>query len=285
MIAITGASGHLGKATLEFLVAKTNPSSLVAVARDTEKVSDLAAKGVTVRQGDYTDSASLVAAFAGVDKLVLISSAVLGEERIRQHTNVINAAKEAGVKHIFYTSAPNPSLTAHFTPAIDHFQTENLIYESGLTYTIFRNNLYLDILPGVLGDAPQSGKLYFPAGDGKVSFVLRADIAEGLANALLSEGHENKVYEIGSPESYSFSDIAAALSQSGKTVDYIDIPNSAYEAELQKHLPAQYAKMYAGMAEGVKQGDFDVPDATLENLLGRQPVSLSSFLKQPAATV
>lgn len=279
MIAITGASGHLGKATLNFLLAKTNPSSLVAVARDTEKVADLAAKGVTVRQGDYTDSASLVAAFAGVDTLVLISSAVLGDERIRQHTNVINAAKEAGVKHIFYTSAPNPSLTAHFTPAIDHFQTENLINESGLAYTIFRNNLYLDILPGVLGDAPQSGKLYFPAGDGKVSFVLRADIAEGLANALLSEGHENKIYEIGSPESYSFGDIAAALSQSGKSVDYIDIPNSAYEAELQKHLPAHYAKMYAGMAEGVKQGDFDVPDATLENLLGRQPVTLTDFLK------
>ncbi|GAB3968998.1 SDR family oxidoreductase [Spirosoma terrae] len=279
MIAITGASGHLGKATLNFLLAKTNPSSLVAVARDTEKVADLAAKGVTVRQGDYTDRTSLVAAFAGVDTLVLISSAVLGDERIRQHTNVINAAKEAGVKHIFYTSAPNPSLTAHFTPAIDHFQTENLINESGLAYTFFRNNLYLDILPGVLGEAPQSGKLYFPAGDGKVSFVLRTDIAEGLANALLSEGHENKIYEIGSPESYSFSDIAAALSQSGKSVDYIDIPNSAYEAELQKHLPAHYAKMYAGMAEGVKQGDFDVPDATLENLLGRQPVTLTDFLK------
>lgn len=282
MIAITGASGHLGKATLNFLLAKTNPSSLVAIARDTEKVADLADKGVIVRQGDYTDPASLVTAFAGVDTLVLISSAVLGEERVRQHTNVINAAKEAGVKHVFYTSASNPSLTAHFTPAIDHFQTENLLNESGLTYTIFRNNLYLDILPGVLGDAPQSGKLYFPAGDGKVSFVLRADIAEGLANALLSEGHENKVYEIGSPVSYSFSDIAAALSQSGKPVDYIDIPNSAYEAELQKHLPAVYAKMYAGMAEGVKQGDFDVPDATLENLLGRQPVTLTDFLKNLA---
>ncbi|GAB3986479.1 SDR family oxidoreductase [Spirosoma daeguense] len=278
MIAITGASGHLGKATLEFLATKTNPASLVAVARDTEKVSDLAAKGVNVRQGDYTDSASLVAAFAGVDKLVLISSAVLGEERVRQHTNVINAAKEAGVKHIFYTSAPNPSLTAHFTPAIDHFQTENLIKESGLTYTFFRNNLYLDVLPGILGDAAQSGKLYFPAGDGKVGFVLRADIAEGLANALITEGYENKVLEIGAPATYSFGDIATALSQSGKTVEYVDIPNEAYEAELQKHLPAQYAKMYAGMAEGIKQGDFDVPDATLEHLLGRKLVSLETFL-------
>jgi NAD(P)H dehydrogenase (quinone) len=279
MIAITGASGHLGKATLEFLLAKTNADSLVAIARDPEKVADLASKGITVRQGDYGDSASLVASLAGVDKVLLISSSVLGEERVRQHANVINAAKEAGVKHIFYTSAPNPSPSAHFAPAIDHFQTENLLKESGLTYTIFRNNLYLDVLPGLIGDAAQSGKLYYPGGDGAISFVLRTDIAEALANALTSEGHENKVYDIGAPTAWSFGDIARALSQDDKFVEYIDIPNTAYEAELVKHLPAPVAKVYAGMAEGIKDNDFNQPDSTLEKLLGHQPVSLESFLK------
>ncbi|GAB4015586.1 SDR family oxidoreductase [Spirosoma migulaei] len=279
MIAITGASGHLGKATLEFLLTKTSPESIVAIVRDPQKIAEFADKGVTVRQGDYTDKASFVTSLAGVDTLLLISSAVLGDERVNQHSNVINAAKEVGVKHIFYTSAPNPSPTALFAPAIDHFRTENLILESGLTYTFFRNNLYLDILPMVIGDAAQSGKLYYPAGDGKVNFVLRTDIAEGLANALTSEGHANKVYDIGTPSASSFSDIAASLSSADKTVDYIDIPGSAYEAELVKHLPPVVAKIYAGMAEGIKQNEFNVPSSTLKDLLGREPISLDTYLK------
>ncbi|MVM39115.1 NAD(P)H-binding protein [Spirosoma sp. HMF3257] len=282
MIAITGASGHLGKATLEFLLTKTNPESIVAIVRDPQKLTDFAGKGVAVRQGDYTDQASFVTSLAGVDTLLLISSAVLGDERVNQHNNVINAAKEAGVKHIFYTSAPNPSLESSFSPAIDHFRTENLILESGLTYTIFRNNLYLDLLPMVIGDAAQSGKLYYPAGDGKTSFVLRTDIAEGLANALTSEGHENKVYDIGSTTAWSFSDIVASLSSAQKTVEYIDIPGSAYEAELVKHLPPVVAKIYAGMAEGIKKNEFNVPSSTLKELLGREPVSLDAYLKSVA---
>ncbi|WP_338876075.1 SDR family oxidoreductase [Spirosoma sp. SC4-14] len=282
MIAITGASGHLGKATLEFLVTQTSPETLVALVRDPEKVTDLSAKGIQVRKGDYDDSATLVSSLAGVDKLVLISGSTIGEERIRQHTTVIEAAKEAGVKHVFYTSSPSPSANALFGAAIDHFHTENVLKESGLTYTIFRNNLYLDILPMVIGDAAQSGKLYYPAGDGKVSFVLRADIAEGLAKALTTDGHENQVYEIGAPTAWSFGDIAEALSHNGKPVAYIDIPNSAYEAELLKHLPAPIATLYAGMAEGMKQNDFNKPDITLEKLLGRTPVSLGEFLKNLA---
>ena len=282
MIAITGASGHLGKATLEFLTDKTSPDALVAIVRDPEKATDLTRAGVQVRQGDYNDPASLVASLTGVDTLVLISSSVVGDERIRQHTNVINAAREAGVNHIFYTSAPNPSPSALFTPAIDHFHTENLIKDSGLTYTFFRNNLYLDVLPMILGSASESGTLPFPAGNGKVSFALRVDMAEGLANALIGEGHENKTYEIGAPTSWSFSAIADVLSQAGKAVTYVDIPGSAYEAELVKHVPAPVAKMYAGMAEAIKHNDFNQPDPTLEKLLGRSPVSLPQFLQSLA---
>ena len=279
MIAITGASGHLGKATLEFLLSKTSPESLVAIVRDPQKIAEFAEKGVAVRQGDYENQASFVTGLAGVDILLLVSSAVLGDERIRQHTNVINAAKEAGVKHIFYTSAPNPSATALFVPAIDHFHTENLIKASGLTYTFFRNNLYMDLLPMVIGDAAQTGKLYYPAGDGKTSFALRTDIAEALANALTSEGQDNKVYEIGAPTAWSFTDITASLSHNGTTVEYVDIPGSAYEAELAKHLPPAVVTIFAGMAAGIKQGDFDLPSPSLKELLGREPVSLDDFLK------
>ncbi|GAB3923218.1 SDR family oxidoreductase [Larkinella terrae] len=279
MIAITGATGHLGKATLEFLVTKTSPDSLVALVRDPAKAVDLAAKGIQVRVGNYDDPAVLVTSLAGVDKLVLISSSLTGPERVQQHTHVINAAKEAGVRHVFYTSAPKPSLEARFTPAIDHFLTEELLKESGLAYTFFRNSIYLDVLPMMVGNATQTGQLHYPAGEGKVSFALRNDIAEGLANALTTEGHENKIYEIGAPVSWSFADIAAALSQNGKTVEYIDIPTSAFEAELLKHLPAPVAKVYTGLAEAIKHNELNEPDPTLENFLGRPPVSLSEFLK------
>lgn len=279
MIAITGASGHLGKATLDYLVTQTNPDALVAIVRDPAKVADLTAKGVQVRQADYADSQSLLEGLAGVDKLLLISSSALGAERVSQHANVIQAAKQAGVAHLFYTSAPNPSPKALFTPAIDHFETEKLIKESGLTYTIFRNNLYLDILPMVIGNATQSGQLFYPAGEGKVSFALRADMAEGIANALSSNGHENKIYDIGASTAWSFRDIAAALSQSGKAVAYVDMPIPAYAAELQKHLPSEAVSVYVGMAEGLQQNAFNQPDPTLENLLQRQPVSLEAYLK------
>ncbi|MVM35596.1 NAD(P)H-binding protein [Spirosoma sp. HMF4905] len=282
MIAITGASGHLGKATLEFLLMKTTPESIVAIVRDPQKITEFADKGVIVRQGDYEDQASYVASLTGVDTLLLISSAVLGDERVNQHSNVINAAKEVGVKHIFYTSAPNPSLESSFSPAIDHFRTETLLKDSGLAYTIFRNNLYMDVLPMVLGDAVQSGKLYYPAGDSKVSFALRNDMAEALANALTSEGHENQVYDIGANTAWSFGDIASYLSQNGKTVDYIDILGRDYEAELGKHLPPVVAKIFAGMAEGIKKSDFNVPSSSLTELLGREPVSLDAYLKSIA---
>ncbi|QMW01275.1 SDR family oxidoreductase [Spirosoma foliorum] len=279
MIAITGASGHLGKATLEFLLRKTTPESIVALVRDPQKLADFADKGISIRQSDYADKASFVTSLAGVDTLLLISSAALGDERVTQHSNVINAAKEAGVKHIFYTSAPNPSLESSFTPAVDHFRTEALIKESGLTYTIFRNNLYLDVLPMVVGDAAKTGKLYFPAGDGKTSFALRRDMAEALANALTSEGHDNQIYDIGATTAWSFSDLANSISLAGTTVDYIDIPSSDYEAELAKHLPPVAVKIYAGMAEGIKKGDFDTPSPTLAKLLGREPVSLQDYFK------
>lgn len=280
MIAITGASGHLGQATLNYLLPQTSPDTLVAIVRDLTKATELTRKGIQVRQADYSDSQALLGSLAGVDILVLISATAQGDERVRQHANVINAAKEAGVTHIFYTSAPNPSPHSLFTPAIDHFATEQLIKASGLTYTIFRNNMYLDLfLPMVIGNATQTGQLRYPAGTGKISFVLRTDIAEGLANALTSTGHENKVYDIGAPTAWSFSDIATAISQPGNRVEYVDIPTDVYQTELQKQLPAPVVELYIGTAEGLKQNEFNQPTPTLEKLLNRQPVSLKAYLQ------
>src|SRR5262245_41522675 len=139
MILVTTATGHLGTATIEFLLKKNVPASQIAgLVRDEKKAAAFAAKGITLRKGDYHDAASLEQAFKGIDTLVFICSGDM-VNRVSQHKNVVNAAKATGVKHIIYTSVLRASGTLKFTAGIDHFHTENLLKESGIPYTIFRN--------------------------------------------------------------------------------------------------------------------------------------------------
>jgi NAD(P)H dehydrogenase (quinone) len=197
MLAITGANGHLGQATIKALLTKVPATDIVAVVRDPQKATDLQQLGVQVRQGDYNNAASLLGAFQGVDTVFLISGTDL-EHRTQQHQQVIDAAKQAGVQRLVYTSVLNPSRTSHFGASPSHFDTEEYLLASGLTYTVLRNALYLDLVPGFVGkDAVPSGKFYFAAGDGKVSYALREEIAQASANVLTANGHENKIYDIG----------------------------------------------------------------------------------------
>ncbi|MBI1939673.1 MAG: SDR family oxidoreductase [Ignavibacteriales bacterium] len=286
MILVTGANGNLGKAAINFLLKKIEPSKIAALVRDSKKGEELKTLGVEIRVGDYFDYDSLVKAFKGINKLLLISSGSL-EDRTTQHINAINAAKEAGVKHILYTSVVTPSHTASFSAVLSHVETESYLKKSGITYTIFRNSLYLDLIPMLIGDALQSGKIYYPAGDGKVSFTARTDMAEALANVLVSETLENKIYEITGSTAYSFYDIAKALSDATqKQIEYIDVPPEAMEQELLKNnVPSGYIELLTSMAKAIRQNELSYFDSSLENLLGRKPVGLKEFLKivfQPA---
>jgi NAD(P)H dehydrogenase (quinone) len=192
VIAVTGASGKLGGATIRFLLErKVAPRRIAAVVRDPAKVADLAAQGVEVRRGDYTDPRSLEDAFRGIDKLLFISTNVVGEERMLHHRNVVNAARAAGVRHVVYTSVIKPAPDAKFAAAPGHFHTEALVRESGLRYTFFRNNLYADLVPFMFGEAVQTGTLAHNGGDGRIGFVAREDIAQALA-AVLAEGEHVK---------------------------------------------------------------------------------------------
>ena len=168
-ILVTGATGGLGKVVVETLLQTVRPDQLSVLARDPAKAADLQAQGVAVKQGDYSDYASLTAAFAGIDKLFLVSGNDL-PNRVPQHTNVINAAKEAGVKHVVYTSfqrkTEDGSSAAAFI-AEGHLATEKLLEASGLTYTILKNALYLEVLPLFMGPVLDTGTLYLPAGEGR----------------------------------------------------------------------------------------------------------------------
>ena len=282
-ILVTGATGGLGKAVVDNLLKTVSPSGISVLVRDPAKAADLQAQGVTIKQGDYNDYASLVAAFAGVDKLFLVSGNDV-PNRVPQHTNAINAAKEAGVKHVVYTSfqrkTEDGSSAAAFI-AEAHLATEKLLKASGLTYTILKNALYLEVLPLFMGPVLETSTIYLPAGEGKVPYASRTDLGAAGAAVLTGTGHENQAYELCSNTSYSFHDIARILSDlSGKTIQYVSPDAAAFIAALTAAgVPAEANHMTAGFSVAIGQGEFDFPSTTLEKLLGRQPESAEQFLK------
>jgi NAD(P)H dehydrogenase (quinone) len=235
MILITGATGHLGKKTIDFLLKNVSVKSVSALVRNLAKGEELKAQGIELRTGDYSDYNSLVQAFKGVDTLLLVSSGTL-ENRIEQHIHAIDAAKENQVKHIVYTSAIGANDKMKFIPGVDHYHTEEYLKASGIPYTILRNTFYAEVLPMLLGDALTSGDWYYAAGEGKANFASRTDMAEALANVLAHpSGHKNKTYEITSGKSYSFHELADVLRTiSGKLVRYLPTPLEALKEGMKK---------------------------------------------------
>lgn len=281
MILVTAATGHLGRLIIEFLMKKVQPGQFMAMAKDLTKAEDLHSKKIEILKGDYNDYPSLVKNFKNIDKLLFISSGSL-ENRIQQHKNVVDAARETGVKHIYYTSYVNTIPDAIFSITKDHFETENYIKNSGLTYTIFRNATYMDELPGLIGEAVKTGKIYYPAGNGKVSFVTRRDLAEAIVNAITGDGYENQVLDLDASTGYSFNDAAKALSEAtGKNIEFVDIPLETLQQNLkEKKLPKFAIDLLTQMAEAIKNNEWNYPGPTLTNILGREPESLKSFFRR-----
>lgn len=285
MILVTCATGHLGKATIDFLLKKVPAGSVAAMVRDLSKAEDLKSPGVTIKTGDYSDPASLATAFKGVETLLLISSGSL-ENRVQQHINAIDAAKANGVKQVIYTSVLRSNPDTKFTVGADHYHTEEYLKKSGIQYTLFRNTYYTEVLPMFLGDALASGNWYYAAGQAKANFVSRKDMAEALANVLAEPGkHVNKTYEIAGNKTYSFSEIAGIVSEfTGKPVNYIPISLDDMKEGMKKAgVPEMYIPVMASVADSIAVGEFDVVDQTLEQLLGRKPEELGVTLRKAFA--
>ena len=283
-ILVTGATGHFGKAAIEFLLKKGVPAtSIAALVRDEAKATTLKTQGIELRKGDYDDYTSLVKAFTGVDKLLLVSSSDIDNRRVQQ-TNAVKAATEAGVKHILYTSfvrIDESDASPIAFVAQTHILTENLIHESGIPYTILRNNLYMDFVPVFIGEKVLETGVYWPAGNTPGAYALREEMAEAAANVLTGSGHENKTYNISNTSAWTFQQVADTISNaSGKSIGYISPSQEEYKAVLtQAGIPAHFIAMFAGFAEAIRLGEFDSAAGTdLEKLLGRKPTSLESYL-------
>jgi NAD(P)H dehydrogenase (quinone) len=281
MILITGANGKLGSATIDFLLKKKPDANLAALVRETAKGGVLEERGVTLRVGDYMQYDSLLAAFKGVDILVFISSGSIAN-RIQQHKHVVQAARENGIKYILYTSflGASDKLPGIFQ---DHVETEKELQDSGIAYTVFRNTFYDDLLPMLLGDALQSGRLYYAAGKAKVNLAARRDIAEAMANVVLNPGpHANKVYEITSASAYSLHEIASMASEiAGKEIIYTDISFEQLKENLKATgLPEGAVNAIASVSKMIGNGYIDHTDPALESLLQRKPRDLRQTIEQ-----
>ena len=275
MIAITGATGQLGRLVIQSLLKKLPADQIVAAVRSPEKAADL---GVQARKADYSQPATLQAAFQGIDKLLLISSSEVGQ-RAAQHRAVIDAAKAAGVQLIASTSI----LRADSSPlalAGEHAETEALLKASGIPFVLLRNGWYTENYAASVPAAVQHGAVLGSAKDGRIASAARADYADAAAAVLLADGQAGKVYELAGDTSYTLSELAAEIArQSGKPVVYKDLPEADYKAALvQVGLPEGFAALLADSDTGASKGGLFDDGKALSRLIGRATTPLSTVV-------
>lgn len=279
MIAITGATGLLGQHVIENLLQTVPANQIVAFARDVKKGSSLSQKGVLVRQADYNDKASLITALQGVDKLLLISSSEVGKRTI-QHRNVIEAAKSADVQFIAYTSilhADRSPLSLH----VEHVETEKMLADSGISYTLLRNGWYTENYLASVPAAIEHGVFLGAAGDGKIASATRADYALAAARVISEERHIGKVYELAGDEAWTLEQLAKELTkQSGKQVIYNNLSQADFVAALKTAgLPDKLSNMLADSDIGASKGGLFDDSHTLSKLIGRRTTTLAESIK------
>ena len=285
MIAVTGATGHLGRHVIGQLLDRgVEPSDIVAAVRSPEKAADLADRGVEVREADYTKPDTLESAFTGIDRLLLISSSEVGK-RVAHHRNVIDAAKTNDVGLLAYTSI----LDAARSPmqlAAEHKTTERLIRESDLPFVFLRNGWYIENYTEQLDQALAQGALYGSAGEGRISAATRADYAAAAAAVLADGNHEGAVYELGGNEAFTMDELAAEITeQSGTEVVYHDLPVEAYtEALVDAGLPEGYAAALADSDEGIADGYLYTDSRDLQRLIGHPTTPLSEAVADALET-
>lgn len=280
MIAITGASGQLGRLVIDELLTTTPASEITALVRTPESISDLAERGITVRQADYNEPGTLIEALKGIKKLLLISSSEVGQ-RAQQHQNVTNAAKENGIELIAYTSILHAD-TSPLGLAEEHRATEAILSESGIPFALLRNGWYSENYTAGIPAALQLGTLYGCAGDGLIASAARADYAAAAAKVITMDNQSGKIYELSGDKAYTLAELAAEISQqTGKEIGYVNLPEADYASALeQAGLPAPLAHMLADSDTGASQGGLYDKSQTLSGLISRPTTPIAESAKE-----
>ena len=277
---VTGATGHLGAKVVETLL-KSVPANQIAVSvRDPNKAEGLKARGVEVRQGDFDDPKSLDTAFAGVDRILIISVTGDDEARIRQQVNAVEAAARAKVKFIAYTSLTNAADSKMFL-ASPHQATEKAIQATGIPYSFLRNNWYLENELSSIQAALAGAPWVTSAGSGKAGWALRQEYAAAAAAVLAGNGHEHTIYEL-SGKLHTQEELVSAISDvTGKAVEVRQVDDAVYAETMGKAgVPDFLLPFLTGIQLGIREGELEVESNDLEKLLGRPATPLREALSQ-----
>ncbi|MFE3456522.1 SDR family oxidoreductase [Nocardiopsis aegyptia] len=279
-VVITGATGQLGRLVVEDLLAGGLPADqITATGRDTAKLADLSARGVSTARADFEDPASLKAAFQGADTLLLVSSSEVGK-RVDQHRNAVEAAKDAGVGHIVYTSVLNATESS-LVLAPEHKATEEIILASGLTHTFLRNGWYSENYEQQLHQARETGTVLTSAGAGRVASASRPDYAAAAAAVLRDPAaHADAVYELSGDTAWTFDELAAAMAQAlGREVALTNVTPEEHEAVLSGvGLDEGTARFVVGLDTGTREGELSSTTGELSRLIGRPTTPLVETL-------
>lgn len=289
-ILVSGAAGKLGSLVIKHLLEteKVPASEIIAASRSPEKLSDLAAKGVEIRKADFNDANALAAAFAGVDKLLIISTDALDGEgtRLKQHKAAVAAAKTAGVGRVFYTSLPRPDESVIlFAP--DHLGTEVAIKESGLAYTFFRNNWYQENILFALPHALTTGQWFVATGEGRIPYIAREDVARAIAAGLARTQAENAVYTLTGAEAFTAEEVASIVSEAtGKPLAAIQITDEQLVEGLKgAGFPVPVALTFASFDANQRKGLFEPVTDDFKALTGRDPVPFKAYVASAKAAL
>lgn len=278
-LAVTGATGHLGRLVLESLLERgVFAQDIVAIGRTTDKIADFAERGVQVRAAEYEQPDTLTAALQGVDRLLFISSSAVGR-RIAQHANVLNAATDAGVNFIAYTSGPHADTSA-LVLAPEHKATEKLLARSGIAHALLRNNWYTENYFQVLEQAKHTGLIIASLGDGRVASASRQDYAEAAAAVLVGEGHEGQIYELSGDHAWDYTELAATISELiGRPVEYRKVsPKEHRKILTDAGLPLAQAAFVVALDGNTRDGVLAETSGQLSRLIGRPTTALRDTL-------
>jgi NAD(P)H dehydrogenase (quinone) len=279
MIIITGGSGQLGSQIVDRLLDRVSADRVGVSVRDTDRAGDLAARGVRVRRGDFTDPSSLTDAFEGATQVLIVSTSQTGEAAIAQHIAAIDAARDAGAKRILYTSHQGAAEDSVFAPMPDHAATERYLSKTGTPFTALRNGFYASTVRHLLGRALETGELVAPA-DGPVSWTAHADLAEAAAIILADEGRfDGPTPPLTAPDALDLADIAGIVTElTERTIRRVVVNDAEWTATMIGHgVPRDQANMLLGMFHAARRGEFATTGPELENLLQRAATPVRSM--------
>lgn len=285
MIVITGATGQLGSLIVHRLLERVPADQVAVSVRAPDRAAGLAARGVRVRRGDFSDPSTLDSAFENADQVLVVSVDRLGDEAVAQHKSAIDAAYRAGARRVLYTSHQAANAESVFAPARDHAATEAHLAASGRPFTALRDGFHAATVPHLIGNAAETAELVAPA-DGPVSWTTHADLAEGAAALLTDDDRpDSDIVTLTAVEAVNLQQVADVLSElTGRTIRRVLSDDDEYVARQVDHgVPEPAARMFLTMFDAARQNEFAATDPALQTLLGRPPLQIRDVLQATTA--